>query len=50
MEEALLAVAHLAQHRGNALFGKASLTVFATLLPLEAPNRFQKPRCFWLAI
>jgi hypothetical protein len=50
MEKFLLAVAHFAQDRVDALFGKARLTVLATLLPLQALNRRQKPRCFWLAI
>jgi hypothetical protein len=50
MEEALLAITHLSQHRADALLGTAGLTVLATLLPLQAPNCFQKPRCFWFAI
>ncbi|HLJ96368.1 MAG TPA: hypothetical protein VKU02_24555 [Gemmataceae bacterium] len=48
-KKAFLAIPHLAQHRANALLGKAGFTGFATSLPLEALNCRQKPRCFWLA-
>jgi hypothetical protein len=48
--EVRLAVSHLAQYRAHALLRKSGLSVFAASLPLQALDRRQKPRCFWLAI
>jgi hypothetical protein len=50
MGEVRLAVSHLAQYRAHALLRKSGLPVFAASLPLQALDRRQKPRCFWLAI
>jgi hypothetical protein len=45
-----LALAHLAEHGAEALFGLTGLAFLAAVLPLEALHRCQKPRRFWLAI
>ena len=45
-----LAVAHFPEDEPNALLGLTGLPFLFALLAFESLQRYQKPRCLWLAI